>query len=622
MRRRFRTITLALVPSLILSACGESEAASSPVLTSDPGEETNPSFSPDGERVAFTKLTAPGNTDVYVMELGRPAVNLTADYEGGDTHPAFSPDGQTIAFQSSREGGGIFVIPAAGGTARRIVDEGFNPSWTPDGSEIFYATTSAATSPYNAPGGSVVKAVNVATGATRDTDGAYAVEPAVSPNGLRVAFWAIGDRSTGSVRDIWTMKLDGTEVTRVTDDAAVDWSPVWSPEGDQLYFASDRDGGAMKIFRIAIDEATGRTTGAPELVTNDEGAPIRGHLAMSAEGDLTYIDRRIDRTLYRQALDPATGQPQGQGSQLDLGGVAATGFAVSPDGSRVLFGTGDYNQEDLYVVNADGSGLQQLTNDAYRDRVPTWFPDGRRLGFRSDRLTETGQPTVAAGYGSYVMNVDGTEVVQVGEMPGSNGAPSWSPDGRRMFVTSTIRSGGARMFYMDANGSGQREVETFEDGFGTPVWSPDSRQVAYGKGSGVNFAAFTLDMTRAGASPQPLPELSFVPISWSPDGRMIAGDQLAAGRPARPVVLDLASGQYTELAEEGNGATWLADGRHLVFLSDGGTRLRIVDRTTKEMRDVVGVQAPNTLTFDVSRDGSVLFYLVTGAEADVYQIRR
>ena len=98
-------------------------------FTAWPGVESEPSFSPDGNDIAFAS-SASGNFDIYVQRVGgqNPA-NLTADSSFDDTQPVFSPDGQHIAFRSERDGGGIFVMGATGESPRRVVDAGYYPDW-------------------------------------------------------------------------------------------------------------------------------------------------------------------------------------------------------------------------------------------------------------------------------------------------------------------------------------------------------------------------------------------------------------------------------------------------------------------------------------------------------------
>ncbi len=102
--------------------------------------------------------------------------------------------------------------------------------------------------------------MDVKSGQRRDIATAYeGLQPSWSPHGWRIAVWGL--RGAGGQRDIWTFAADGSDVTRegvtVTDDTALDWSPTWSPDGAHLYFSSNR-GGTMNLWRVAIDERSGR----------------------------------------------------------------------------------------------------------------------------------------------------------------------------------------------------------------------------------------------------------------------------------------------------------------------------------------------------------------------------
>ena len=92
----------------------------------------------------------------------------------------------------------------------------------------------------------------MATGEKRRlSDVGDGVQPSWSPHGQRIAYWAVfGEAARQGQRDIWTVPANGGAPTPVTSDAALDWNPVWSPDGRFLYFSSDR-GGSMNLWRIA-----------------------------------------------------------------------------------------------------------------------------------------------------------------------------------------------------------------------------------------------------------------------------------------------------------------------------------------------------------------------------------
>ena len=111
-------------------------ASAAQKLTDLPGEEAFPSLFPDGQSLVFASSQT-GNWDIYRQAVGnRSAVNLTEGSDSYDTQPAVSPDGSRIAFRSSRNGGGVFVMNVDGSDVKQVTDEGFNPTWSPDGREL------------------------------------------------------------------------------------------------------------------------------------------------------------------------------------------------------------------------------------------------------------------------------------------------------------------------------------------------------------------------------------------------------------------------------------------------------------------------------------------------------
>ena len=182
--------------------------------------------------------------------------NLTARSTADDTQPAFSPDGERIAFRSERDGGGIFVMGATGEAVRRLTDFGYNPAWSPDGTQVVVAAESIVRPEDRFLPVSRLWVVDLDTQKVRLLSSDDGVQPSWSPHGHRIAFWA----STSGQRDIWTISAEGGKPVPVTQDQHVDWNPVWSPDGRYLYFISDRSG-PMNLWRVAIDERSGVVQG-------------------------------------------------------------------------------------------------------------------------------------------------------------------------------------------------------------------------------------------------------------------------------------------------------------------------------------------------------------------------
>ncbi len=368
-------------------------------LTSQAGEELHPGLSPDGEFIVYSSRAA-GNWDVYLKRVrGEKPINLTEDSPADDTQPAFSPDGRFIAFRSERAGGGVFVMGATGENVRQLTSEGFNPAWSADGTELAYAID-RFTEPFDRsviPSG--LWAVAVATGSKRLITAGDAVQPSWSPRGDRIAYWGTHQ---GGQRDIWTIPAAGGAPVRVTLDSAIDWNPVWSPDGGFLYFASDR-GGSMNLWRVAINGRTGAPEGEPQPATTPSG--YTQHPGFSRDGrSMAYVEVISRINLQQVGFDPNRVQASGTRAWITQGARPTKNPDVSPDGEWIVFSSITDNQEDLFIVSRSGTRLRQLTNDVYKDRGPRWSPDAAKRPARRRPVAppspSTSRRTTACGKGS------------------------------------------------------------------------------------------------------------------------------------------------------------------------------------------------------------------------------
>jgi Tol biopolymer transport system component len=526
-------------------------------LTAEKGLEVFPSLSPDGKWIVYTG-DASGNEDIYLQSVtGQNPIDLTKDSPSSDREPAFSPDGEAIAFRSDREGGGIFVMGRTGEAVRRLTDAGYNPSWSPPGDEIVFAGADVTTTPASRGPASALWVVKVATGGKRQIAVEDGVQPDWSPHGDRIAFWAA--RGKQRQRDILTVPAGGGAPVLVTDDAALDWNPVWSPDGHYLYFSSVR-AGSMNLWRVRIDEASGRTLAAPEAVT----APSRfvAHPSFSADGRrFAYTSVDSTRNIQRLDFDPAA-ETVGAGPVWITSGTRMWGYpSLSRDG-RWLALTSTLPQEDLFVSPADGTGVRQLTNDAAFDRGPCWSPDGRQIAFYSNR---------GGSWDVWTINRDGSSLAQV-----TKGAeahyPIWSPDGTRLAFSELVRA--SRVSILDAR----------------KPWE--------------------------GQKPEVLPAFgAWIATSWSPDGRHLAGMR-SANRSTGVALYSLETRSYTELADFGRWPVWLSDGQRLLFSSTD--KVFIVDRRSRRRQELLSAPGEDVHAFGLSPDDRAIYLMRGSTGADVW----
>ena len=387
-------------------------------LSDQTGPEYFPSLSPDGKSFVYAGF-ASGNWDIYLQRVGgKNPINLTKDSSSDDTQPTFSPDGERIAFRSERQGGGIFVMGATGESVKRLSDFGSNPAWSPDGKEIACADEGPVDPAFRSNANSRIWAVNVATGERRQVTKGDSIQPNWSPHGNRIAY---GGRRNAAQRDIWTIPAGGGETTEVTNDQAIEGSPAWSPDGKYLYFASDR-GGSMNVWRVPIEEETGKVLAPPEAVTTP--SPYSAHLGFSLDGRRMVYSQILSRgNLQQIGFDPNKETVTGQSVGITQGTRWANTPHLSPNGDWLAFDSQRGKQDDLFVIKRDGTSLRQLTDDLYKDRRPRWSPDGKRIAFFSDR---TGKWEI------WLINSDGSGLKQLTYAAGTVINPTWSPDGTHL----------------------------------------------------------------------------------------------------------------------------------------------------------------------------------------------
>ena len=537
-------------------------------LTSEPGAEWFASLSPDGKWVVYSAETS-GNRDIYLRSVGgQNPINLTAEFPEHDDQPVFSPDGDKIAFRSARQGGGIFIMGRTGEAPRRLTNVGYRPAWSPDGTAIAYSTESVDVNPQNGYGSSGIWIVDVASGQARDLHVNSGAQAAFAPDGRRLAVTV--RNSDARQMDIVTVPVGGGEPTTVVTAPSIDWNPMWSPDGRYLYFSSDRSG-SMNLWRVAIDTASGASRGEPEPVTTP--SQFTAHPSISADGKLIAFSAvSITTNVARLTFDPAVAEFKGEPADVTTGSRAWSSPDPSPDGKSVTFYSALNPSGDVYVARTDGTSLRQLTSDAAIDRVPRWAPDGGWIAFFSNR---------SGPYAVWKVHADGSGLQLMAE--GASVYPTWSPDGTRMVLGSNnLDDASVKQAYI---------VDT------SRKWADQSAEVL------PDF---------------PVKNKAFVPNSWSPDGRSIAGQVTLT--PRGIATYSLGSRAFEIFTDFGEFPVWLPDSRRVLFVA-GGRDFYILDTATKQIRKIYtavrGVYGPPRLT----KDGTAAYLTRRMTESDIWLMK-
>jgi len=263
------------------------------------------------------------------------------------------------------------------------------------------------------------------------------------------------ERGGNSIRDLYVMNVDGSNVGRLTQGDANSFAGPWSPDGQRIVYTS-YDGGVTETYIAVINADGSGMTIIDQINGSDEGFPD-----WSPDGSQIAFTSRRDGNNEIYLMNADGSNPVRQTDQ------PGDDFAPSwsPDGTQIVF-VSDRDQSpgiyDLYIMHADGSGVTRLTDDTAIDYSPDWSPDGRMIIFRSD---QDGESDI------YGINVDGSGRTNLTNNLGYNWAPQWSPDGT-LIAFQTNRDGNWEIYLMTADGSNPVNLTDDPADDQMPYWRP------------------------------------------------------------------------------------------------------------------------------------------------------
>jgi YD repeat-containing protein len=442
-------------------------------FTSFPGRETQAAFSPDGNQLAFVWDGGKGdNPDIYVKLIGAGQPLRLTTHPAADTHPVWSPDGRYIAFlRQGAEGSGFYLIPALGGTERKVVDVfpyrdpflGNSQYMAPDGKFLAVADKSSQEEPLSIylvaiDTGEKQKVTAPAAGAAGDS------YPAFSPDGKTLAFLRSSSRAT---TDLYLLRLDGGAPRRLTFDNTSILGLAWTSDSREIIFSSRRGGSIYSLWQIPV------VGGAPERLPTIGQNVVSP--AISRQGNhLVYTETLDDQNIWRLECD-AAGRA-GAATSLISSTLGDNGPDYSPDGQKVVFASDRSGGFGIWVCDSDGANPAQLIDrGSYLTGTPRWSPDGRWIAFDS-RSNDAGREGNAD---IYLISAEGGQPRRLTSDPAEDVAPSWSRDGKSIYFGST-RSGAMQIWKVTVEG-GQATQVTKQGGF-EGFESTDGKLLYYAKG--------------------------------------------------------------------------------------------------------------------------------------------
>jgi Tol biopolymer transport system component/DNA-binding winged helix-turn-helix (wHTH) protein len=515
-------------------------------LTFDEGLQIGATWSPDGRYIAYAADRA-GRFDIWIQQLtGSDPVQITKG-PGNNWQPDWSPDGRYIAYRSDDGDGGVYVVPALGGTGleRKISSFGYYPKWSPDGSQILFQTAGfgfGLSCEFFIVGLDGNPPYQVQAGLTERI---WTTSAAWHPDGKRISMWS-WDMRPSPIPIFWTgPALGGTpiktelsaEVLESAENIAGSGFSAWADQdsrfswgrsGKDIYFERTF-GGARNIWRIEVNPQTLQATSLGRLTT---GAGFETDFSLSHDGSrmaFSSESRRVQGWMF--PFDAKRGQLIGTGKAVTSPGMEAWTTSLSRDGRKLAFLAKRSGRWELWEADLQDERENPVAaDDSYIRNEPQWSPDGSRL--------------------SYVRMKRSTGEVQ---------AVIWSKNRGEEPVTGPSRGG---IFVFDWSPDSQwllAAVENAETGQ-SEIWTlPAAGVEAQGKARKIIPCDTKTNLWQS---------------RFSPDGRWIVfeAEQSRPNRHSSAIFVTPATGGSWTLITDGkhwdDKPRWSPDGRIIYFLSD------------------------------------------------------
>jgi len=474
------------------------------------GIDEYPAWSPDGKALLYTGEVGKVRK-IFRQDLvsGQDSQLTHSDFD--ELQPTWSPDGKEIAFVRSRQPGAklqpgdvfgefqegdVWVMDLPTGKESKIVENAFDPAYSPDGKRI------AVDASWAGPRRIWVldrEGHNPQQITTDTSEELSHIAPAWSPDGQMVAFQNL-ERTKFNIR---VVKLDSKQMNWITNDFRINLRPSWSASGRFIYFSSDRSGG-INIWRVPVN-GDGTVSGPLQQVTTGAGQDVE--VEVSPDGKrLAYATLRQNADIWRLPVSPQTGMSNGSPEAVVGTTREDSRGAWSPDGAMVAFNSDRAGDMNIWLYSLPDSSSRQLTTGHGGDFQPNWSPDAKRIAFFSSRSGSPNIWEVEVASGA-LRRLTSNSVVNVN--------PFYSPDGSLLAYQSD-EGGRLEVWVMTADGSNPRRLTNVGVSGHFMRWTGDGREVVFRCTCSGKPA--TMKASVGGGDPRPFADMKGGShISFSPD---------------------------------------------------------------------------------------------------------
>jgi eukaryotic-like serine/threonine-protein kinase len=489
-------------------------ATPSHVTTS--GTAQDASISPDGKYIVYLEAAEDGSRSLVIRQTATGTTIPIVPPTKGNVlkHTSFSPDGNFVYyyFSDRTKRGSLYRVSSVGGTPKKVVDLcDSSAAVTPDGKKIAYMRweghTQSSIVLANADG------TNERVIATLDGDEWFSdLGPAWSPDGKTIA--TVAGVTTDGVEGVRLIGID------VQTGATRELSPkrwveagrvVWMPDSTAFMLtAMERtDEMRLQVWRVSYP------SGEANRVTNDAYG-YDDSLGVTADGrTLVVVTKKVFSRIENLPAGDTSRLNRLTASEANQEGFH--GFDVAPNG-RIVFSSFEGGQFDLWSMNADGGGRQQLTSDKYLDGYPAVSPDGRYIVFQSNR------PSGSVTAGLWRIDIDGGNPVQLAER--ADFPPHISPDSRWVIYSYWSPSKNIQSI-LRVSIEGGEPVQVTQYPSAGPSYSPDGEWVVcYYLNEQIKPSVWRYAVIPASGG-RPIRQFDFPAfqyqwVRWTPDGRHLS----------------------------------------------------------------------------------------------------
>jgi Tol biopolymer transport system component/DNA-binding winged helix-turn-helix (wHTH) protein len=509
-------------------------------LTFEPGLETDPSWSPDGRFLAYSSEQS-GNFDIWVRSIGEGNSVQVTNSPAHDWQPNWSPDGLSLVFRSEREGGGLFIVPALGGSERKLCNFGYRPRWSPDGSHVLF---------YSSAYTGVVKSktyVISSNGGTPHEVLTDFVPQFVSPllvswhpDSNRLSVWG-NHRQAGW--SFWTVPLNGGPPLQSQIDSALQTQLkesgvrfanfLWLPSAKGLILEGESQG-VRNLWKVRVDPQTlGWLDGLERITT---GAGKDTDIAVSADGRKLAFSIRSERSrLWTLPFEPIAGRTTGPAQPLTLVGMDALQPGLSPDGKMLVFRKQRADKEELWAKSlADGRDTLLTGADDFRRVNPILSNDSSQLIYIRSNTSNPRQaeidPQVSRALVLRTLSGSDEQIV-TSALQGRLSLTDWTTDGKWILISSDLQTPGRValcLLPLDAAPHAETQMRVIASHPDYNLWqgqfSPDGKWISFNAFNATDPSASTVYVVSAsGGSWIRLTEGTYWDDKprWSPDGKAI-----------------------------------------------------------------------------------------------------